>query len=127
MLRRLFFTALPFLTNAINGLRAKQLNMDLPVSLAILARMARCYATIMSVGEVYFESICMFTFLLLLGKYLEFRARLKPANSQQTYKTTPLTARIIDNTHQESIVAAKKLKLGDVVLIKLVKQSPLTG
>ncbi|AXV65483.1 cadmium-translocating P-type ATPase [Pseudoalteromonas lipolytica] len=125
----ILYSALPFLTNAINGLRAKQLNMDLPVSLAIFgAYGASCYATIMSVGEVYFESICMFTFLLLLGKYLEFRARLKASEfTANLQKLLPLTARIIDNTHQESIVAAKKLKLGDVVLIKAGETIPADG
>ena len=66
-----------------------------------------------------FESICMFTFLLLLGKYLEFRARLKASEfTANLPKLLPLTARIIIENNQESIIAAKKLKLGDVVLIK---------
>ncbi|GGF05677.1 heavy metal translocating P-type ATPase [Pseudoalteromonas gelatinilytica] len=125
----ILYSALPFLTNAINGLKAKQLNMDLPVSLAIFgAYGASCYATLMSVGEVYFESICMFTFLLLLGKYLEFRARLKASEfTANLQKLLPLTARIIDENNQESIIAAKKLKLGDVVLIKAGETIPADG
>ncbi|MBE0368529.1 heavy metal translocating P-type ATPase [Pseudoalteromonas aurantia] len=116
----ILYSALPFLTNAIKGLRAKQLNMDLPVSLAIFgAYAASCYATVMEVGEVYFESICMFTFLLLLGKYLEFRARLKASEfTANLQKLLPLTARKLDEKGDESVVAAKNLKLNDQVLIK---------
>ncbi|MFY8275114.1 heavy metal translocating P-type ATPase [Pseudoalteromonas sp. SSDWG2] len=115
----IFYSALPFLTNAITGLKAKQLNMDVPVSLAIFgAYFASCYATLTGTGEVYFESICMFTFLLLLGKYLEFRARLKAseftANLQQLL---PLTARVVTDS-QEQLISAKLLKLGDIVRIK---------
>ncbi|MBQ4848223.1 heavy metal translocating P-type ATPase [Pseudoalteromonas sp. MMG005] len=116
----ILYSALPFLTNAIKGLKAKQLNMDLPVSLAIFgAYAASCYATVMEVGEVYFESICMFTFLLLLGKYLEFRARLKASEfTANLQKLLPLTARKIDDNGDEAVVAAKNLKLHDRVLIK---------
>ncbi|CAM2939875.1 heavy metal translocating P-type ATPase [Pseudoalteromonas distincta] len=123
------YSALPFLTNAINGLKAKQLNMDLPVSLAIFGAFgASCYATFMEVGEVYFESVCMFTFLLLLGKYLEFRARLKASEfTANLQKLLPLTARTINESGDELIIAAKKLKLNDVVLIKAGETIPADG
>ncbi|WP_105213553.1 heavy metal translocating P-type ATPase [Pseudoalteromonas sp. T1lg22] len=116
----IFYSALPFLSNAITGLKAKQLNMDVPVSLAIFgAYFASGYATFTGTGEVYFESICMFTFLLLLGKYLEFRARLKAseftANLQQLL---PLTARVVDGDNEEQLISAKLLKLGDTVRVK---------
>lgn len=124
----ILYSALPFLTNAINGLKAKQLNMDLPVSLAIFgAYGASCYATLMSVGEVYFESICMFTFLLLLGKYLEFRARLKATEfTANLQKLLPLTARLLKAGEQQ-IIAAKNLQLGDNVLIKAGETIPADG
>lgn len=125
----ILYSALPFLTNAINGLKAKQLNMDLPVSLAIFgAYAASSYATVMEVGEVYFESICMFTFLLLLGKYLEFRARLKASEfTANLQKLLPLTARTLDENGQEHIIAAKKLKLDDRVLVKAGETIPADG
>jgi len=125
----ILYSALPFLSNAINGLKAKQLNMDLPVSLAIFgAYGASCYATVMEVGEVYFESICMFTFLLLLGKYLEFRARLKASEfTANLQKLLPLTARTLDEHGNEHIIAAKKLKLNDIVLIKAGETIPADG
>ncbi|NOU48977.1 cadmium-translocating P-type ATPase [Pseudoalteromonas sp. JBTF-M23] len=125
----ILYSALPFLTNAIKGLKAKQLNMDLPVSLAIFgAYGASCYATVMAVGEVYFESICMFTFLLLLGKYLEFRARLKASEfTANLQKLLPLTARKISHVGEEHIVAAKNLKLADKILIKPGETIPADG
>lgn len=125
----ILYSALPFLTNAINGLKAKQLNMDLPVSLAIFGAFgASCYATFMQVGEVYFESVCMFTFLLLLGKYLEFRARLKASEfTANLQKLLPLTARTLDANGQEHIIAAKKLKLNDIILIKAGETIPADG
>ncbi len=46
----------------------------LPVSIALLfAYSASLYATITEQGEVFFESISMFTFFLLLGRFFEMR------------------------------------------------------
>ena len=124
----ILYSAMPFLTNAIKGLKAKQLNMDLPVSLAIFgAYGASTYATFMEVGEVYFESICMFTFLLLLGKYLEFRARLKASEfTANLQKLLPLTARKLDSNNNEQ-PSAKKLKLNDIILVKAGETIPADG
>ncbi|KZN30276.1 ATPase [Pseudoalteromonas luteoviolacea S2607] len=124
----ILYSALPFLTNAVKGLQSKQLNMDLPVSLAIFgAYGASCYATVMSVGEVYFESICMFTFLLLLGKYLEFRARMKASEfTANLQKLLPLTARKISG-NKEEVIAAKSLQLNDMILVKPGEAIPADG
>ncbi|KZN43031.1 heavy metal translocating P-type ATPase [Pseudoalteromonas luteoviolacea] len=124
----ILYSALPFLINAVKGLKSKQLNMDLPVSLAIFgAYGASCYATVMSVGEVYFESICMFTFLLLLGKYLEFRARMKASEfTANLQKLLPLTARKLSGQLEE-IIAAKSLQLNDLILIKPGETIPADG
>ncbi|WP_299583664.1 heavy metal translocating P-type ATPase [uncultured Microbulbifer sp.] len=71
-----FYAARPFFSAALRSLRARHLNMDVPVSLAIgLAYGASFYATVFGTGEVYFESISMFTFFLLLGRTVEMRAR----------------------------------------------------
>ncbi|PAJ72823.1 ATPase [Pseudoalteromonas sp. NBT06-2] len=124
----ILYSALPFLTSAIRALKVKQLNMDLPVSLAIFgAYIASTWATVFNTGEVYFESICMFSFLLLLGKYLEFRARLKASEfTSNLQKLLPLTARIIKN-FKEQIIAAKKLKLNDIILVKPGEIIPADG
>jgi Cu2+-exporting ATPase len=124
----ILYSALPFLTSAIRALKVKQLNMDLPVSLAIFgAYIASTWATVFNTGEVYFESICMFTFLLLLGKYLEFRTRLKASEfTSNLQKLLPLTARVVAN-FEEQIIAAKKLKLSDIILVKPGEIIPADG
>ena len=41
----------------------------------LLAYLASLYATMTSGGDIYFESITMFVFFLLLGRYVEMRVR----------------------------------------------------
>ena len=70
------YSAKPFFTSAWRHLQAGALVMDLPVSLAIgLAWVASIWATFTGQGQVYFDSVVMFTFFLLLGRFLEKRAR----------------------------------------------------
>jgi len=122
------YGAIPFYLGAIKALKIKQLSMDVPVSLAIiLAFTASAWATITKQGEVYFESVAMFTFLLLIGKFLEFRARSHAAQlSANLLKLMPLTATRIESG-QEEFVAAKILKKGDDIIIKPGETVPADG
>ncbi|WP_448565389.1 heavy metal translocating P-type ATPase [Thalassotalea ganghwensis] len=122
------YGAYPFYKGAINALKIKRLSMDVPVSIAIsLAFTASAWATINQTGEVYFESVSMFTFLLLVGKFLEFRARSRAAEvSANLLKLMPLTAtKLTEN--QEIIVAAKHLTPNDIVLVKPGETVPADG
>ena len=113
------YGAFPFYKSAFFALKAKQLSMDVPVSIAIgLAFLASGWATLTQQGEVYFESVSMFTFLLLIGKFLEFRARTRAADvSANLLKLMPMTAtKLIDK--KESFIAATNLIAGDIILIK---------
>ena len=70
------YSARPFFESAWRHLRQRSLVMDLPVSLAIgLAFLASVWATVKGSGQVYFDSVVMFTFFLLLGRFMESRMR----------------------------------------------------
>lgn len=71
------YASRPFFINAWRHALRRTLVMDLPVSLAIgLAWLASVFATLTGSGQVYFDSVVMFTFFLLLGRFLERKARL---------------------------------------------------
>lgn len=73
-----FYSAQPFFTSAWRNLKIGHLVMDVPVALAIsLAYSASLWATLRGGGEVYFDSITMFSFFLLLGRFAEQRIRDK--------------------------------------------------
>jgi Cu2+-exporting ATPase len=113
------YSAQPFYFSAIRSLLSGKLNMDVSVSIAILsAYVASCVATIQGNGEVYFESVSMFTFFLLLGRYFEQSARQKASvSSSNLHKLVPLTAHLLRNGDATEI-AAKQLTIGDIILVK---------
>jgi len=122
------YGAWPFYSGAMSALKAHRLSMDVPVAIAIiLAFIASSWATFSHSGEVYFESVAMFTFLLLIGKFLEFRARNRAAEiSANLLKLMPMTAtRIIQN--KEEFVIARKLQPFDNVTVKPGETIPADG
>jgi Cu2+-exporting ATPase len=127
-----FFSAWPFFKNAWRSIQMRQLIMDVPVALAIgLAYLASVWATVTSTGEVYFESVSMFAFFLLLGRYVELRARhrnrLAFGNLAQLM---PLSACCLSPTEEgwkEEQVPLKALQLGARVRVNAGETFPCDG
>ncbi len=71
-----FYAGAPFLSGAMQALTARQLNMDVPVALALLLAFGASSLHFFSgSGETYFESVSMFVFFLLCGRYLAMLVR----------------------------------------------------
>lgn len=76
-----FIAGLPFFQSAISAVKVKQVNMDVPISIAIVITFfASLYATMTQSGETYYDSVSMLIFFLLAGKYMEHNARVKASS-----------------------------------------------
>jgi Cu2+-exporting ATPase len=111
------YAALPFYREALAGLRAGRPGIDMPVALAIaFIFSASVVNAVRASGEVYFDSISMFVFVLLLGRYLQLRASWQHrALGEWAADALPLTAlrRCADGSLEQ--VAAAELRPGDRV------------
>ena len=123
-----FYSAQSFFISAWADLKRHQLGMDVPVSLAIgLAYIASCWATISRTGEVYFDSVTMFTFFLLAGRFLEMAARHKAGQAaEELVKLLPAMATRVTESGDETI-AVSELSSGDKVRIKPGDSIPADG
>lgn len=114
----ILYSAQPFYMGALRALQAKRLNMDVPVSIALLgAYTASVYAVFNGTGEVYFESISMFTFFLLAGRYLELLAKeraLRFATNRLTLMPQLATRETQEGTES---IAVKQLQKGDIIIV----------
>lgn len=112
------YSAAPFFKAAFRALNNRHLVMDVPVSLAIgAAYIASLWATVFKTGEVYYDSVTMFTFLLLLGRFVESTARYHAGHAgNELHKLLPpVCDKVIDGETQQ--VAVTKLQAGDVVKV----------
>ncbi|EPC02978.1 ATPase P [Litchfieldella anticariensis FP35 = DSM 16096] len=123
------FSAQPFFRNAIRDLRSRVLGMDVPVSIAIGgAYLASGYAVISDIGDVYFDSVTMFTFFLLFGRYIEVRARRRSGHTGNALSSAlPMSAIRLTENDEERILPASQLQAGDRVLIKPGHGVPADG
>ncbi|WP_237054713.1 heavy metal translocating P-type ATPase [Microbulbifer sediminum] len=123
-----FFAAQPFFRGAWRSLRNRHLSMEVPVSLAIgLAYVSSVYATVFDTGEVYFESISMFTFFLLLGRTIEMRARHRAGlASGGLAQLLPITAARLEGDGEAQVPVAA-LRPGDRILLRPGDTIPADG
>lgn len=124
-----FYSGSTFYLGAIKTLSAKTVNMDVPVTVAIFGTyIAGIKAMILETGEVYFESICMFIFLLLLSRYLEHRSRHRAAQiSANMMQYIPVMAHLMGADGSITSCLAKHLKPGDKVVVKPGETIPIDG
>lgn len=117
----MFYSGAPILHGAIDDLRRRVLGMDVTVALAlVLAYVASVVNTVRDVGEVYFDSVAMFIFFLLLGRYVEMRGRHQSANvTEALARALPATVQKLDASMQnvtkvplDSIVVGDRLRIG---------------
>ncbi|PIE43344.1 MAG: copper-translocating P-type ATPase [Gammaproteobacteria bacterium] len=123
------YSARPFFDAALRDLSARHLTMDVPVSLAILAAyLASCWITINGGEHVYFDSVCMFTFFLSLGRFLEMRTRFKASAGMHKLATLlPQTATKVDSHGDLLVIPSKELAPGDKVLVRAGETLPCDG
>ncbi|MBU0656768.1 MAG: heavy metal translocating P-type ATPase [Gammaproteobacteria bacterium] len=123
-----FYSARVFFASAWRDLRRGRFGMDVPVSLAIgIAYSASVWATITGGGEVYFDSVSMFTFFLLSGRYLEMAARHKAGQvAEELVRLMPATATRLRDGEQE-VVPVSQLEPGDLLLVRPGEVVPADG
>ena len=117
-----------FFTSAWRDLRRRQLGMDVPVSIAIGgAFLASAWATATGSGEVYFDSVTMFTFFLLAGRFLEMGARHRAGQAaEELVKLLPATAARLDENGEQRVPVGD-LVPGDRVLVRPGESVPADG
>lgn len=117
-----------FYLSAIKAVWARSINMDISISIAIMSTyIAGMLAVNEPDTEVYFESICMFVFFLLISRFLEQRTRYKANQiSSNMLKHIPVTAYKWVGNDLVSVLA-KQLKEKDLVLVKAGEIIPVDG
>ncbi|KZC15332.1 ATPase P [Rhodanobacter sp. FW510-R12] len=124
-----FYSAQPFFSGAVHELRERRLGINLPVALAVLlVFLASAFNTLRGSGEIYFDSVAMFVFLLLGGRYVELRSRHRSgALGDAVIDATPLLAQRRRGDGALETVAAIALLPGDRVHVAEGEAVPADG
>lgn len=114
------YSCWPFYQNSWRELKHGRAGMDLPVSIGVIAAFtASTYSLITNHGEIYFDSVSMFVFLLLGGRYLELKARRRAgAAAEMLVKLVPAFAHRVSHDQSLHEIPVHRLKSGDLILAK---------
>lgn len=122
------YSARPFFSAAIRDLRTRHLTMDVPVSLAILlAYFSSVWSTVNQGPEIYFDSVCMFTFFLLTGRFFEMRARHRMTQAGNNLLDLMPSAATKSTPEGDVVIPTSDIQVGDLLIIKPGQQIPADG
>ncbi len=125
------YSAKPFFTGAWASFKAKTVGMDTSIALGILTTYFYSVWVTLDVnhsGEVYFDTMVDFVFLLLIGRYLEIIYRNKAVDSSRRLMGLQAkVARQIVTGEGEKIVPVRTLLQGDRVFVKPGEKFPVDG
>lgn len=128
-----FFASGPFFASAWRDLKHGRVGMDTPVSIGILVTfLASSASTFDPTGpwgyEVWFDSLTMFVFFLLGGRYLELKARDRTAGALDSLMNR--LPEVCDRAKPDGsfeAVSIRRLVVGDVVRMQAGQAFPGDG
>lgn len=124
----ILYSAQPFFRAAWRDLRTRYLTMDVPVALGIgIAYLSSVWITFTGGEEVYFDAVCMFTFFLSLGRFMENRARLRAGLAGGDLANSLPSAARRETAGGEELVAAELVSLGDLIRVRPGETIPVDG
>jgi len=127
-----FYSGWPFLSGAWRSVKAGMMSMDVPVSLAILMGWLGSLVFTITGGEhVYFESIAMFVFFLLISRWIEQRQRAAVGRQLvQLQQGLPLVVRRWDSAGKFGSwqpVPSMAVQPGDLLQVRAGELIPVDG
>ncbi|MBF0098422.1 MAG: heavy metal translocating P-type ATPase [Magnetococcales bacterium] len=124
----LLYSGSLFVTAAWRGVRAGRLTMELPIALgAWVTYLYSVQVTVRGHGEVYFDSVTMFLFILLAGRFLEALARSKTASAMERLLNLQPRQAVVLRDGQALTVAVREVQVGETVLVKPGERVPIDG
>ncbi|MFU8816283.1 MAG: heavy metal translocating P-type ATPase [Pseudomonadales bacterium] len=121
------YSAMPFFVSALKALRTG-LNMDVPIALAIFSAFTVSLAnTLTGNGEVYYDSVVMFTFLLLTARYVDDRLKARFEDTNWTLSTLPERALVVGDDGSLTPIPLGAIVPGTRIWVEQGNQLPLDG
>lgn len=122
------YSGQPFFQNAWSALRVRRLNMDVPISLAILlAAIMSMYESLNGGDHAYFDAALSLTFFLLIGRYLDHQTRSAARSAAKELTALEVhTTQRIKNGNLETIQVTA-VNIGDQIMVPTGARVPVDG
>lgn len=118
-----------FFRGAIASIKTRTPHMDLPIALGIgVGAVAGLVSVLINHRDVYFDSVAVLVFLLLVGRWIQFRQQHRAADAVSLLmRMTPTVATLINQDGSRSRVSADSIVAGDRCLVIAGEIVPVDG
>jgi len=125
----IIYSGRPFFYSAVNALKNKTTNMDVPISVALILTPIMSFFEMVRHGEhVYFDSAVMLAFFLLIGKWFDIKARGKArAAAQDMLTLLSGTATILTENGEQKTIPIKDIKPNMLLLVSVGEKIAADG
>ena len=131
------YVSLPILKAGINGLIHKNLNMDVMYSIGIIvayiSSILGTFHIVLDHSFMFYESAIMLPSFLMIGRYLEAKAKMKTSDSiRELIGLQPTIATLVELDENNEILSQNEvqiaeIKMGDSLLVKPGDKIPVDG
>ncbi len=123
-----FYIGFRFYRGTYYALKNKAANMDTLVALGTSAAYFYSLATIFFIaGDVFFETSALLITFIILGKYLEARAKGKTSEAIEKLLELQAKKARVERSGQEIEIPIEELKIGDIVIVRPGEKVPTDG
>jgi Cu2+-exporting ATPase len=118
-----------FFRSAIAALRTRTPSLDIPIALALaVGGTSGTVNVVRGSGEIYFDSLAVLTFLLLVGRFVQARQqRLAASRVELLYTLTPTRAERVEPDGAVRTVPIEAVRAGDTVRVRAGAAVPVDG
>lgn len=119
----------PFFRSAWAVLRQGRTNMDVPISLGVtLTSLMSLYETMRGAEHAYFDSAIGLVFFLLIGRYLDSRARSRARSAvDHLMALRATTVTVVETDGRTRLTTGNRVEPGMVVLVAAGERIPVDG
>ncbi len=124
----IMYSGIPFFKSAWRAVLAKRSNMDVPISIAVIVSTLISLHQIYLQGEyTYYDAAVSLVFFLLIGRYLDLRARNKASERAQNIILSQVRSVTLVQGDKLKLVELKKAKEGDIAFVAVGEKIPVDG
>lgn len=119
----------PFFRSALQALRAGRTNIDVPIALGVFLTTSISVIELARHGrDVYFDSAAALLFVLLIGRYLDFRVRARSRSAvERLLMLKAHGAAVCREDGRIEMLPAEAVKPGMTVLVRAGERIPVDG
>lgn len=123
------YAGLPFYRSAWNALKNRRLNMEVPISVAVMLACGMSLAqSIQGSGETYFDAAIMLLFFLLIGRYLDRKMRESAKSTAQNLVShQSFFANVMQSDGSLVKTALEQVTAGDIIVVGSGERIPIDG